>query len=152
MYTKVLVPLDGSREAELVFDRVREEIDPGGEVIFLRVVPHFKTRIIEGHTLLGSDQEEAERANALSYLRGFVERLGTTPFQLRAETVVSDSVAQGIADFARREGVDLIAMYTHGRRGLARLLKGSVAQKVQQLASTQTRVFRPQELRAEAVG
>jgi nucleotide-binding universal stress UspA family protein len=39
-------------------------------------------------------------------------------------------VADGIVDFARREEVDLIAMYTYDRKGLSKLIKGSVAEKV----------------------
>ncbi|HET9426674.1 MAG TPA: universal stress protein [Gemmatimonadaceae bacterium] len=43
--------------------------------------------------------------------------------------VVSTAVASAIADFARSNAVDAIAMTTHGR-GLSRLLIGSVADKV----------------------
>ena len=38
--------------------------------------------------------------------------------------------AQELVDLARREGVDLIVMGTHGRTGLSRLLMGSVAEEV----------------------
>ena len=36
----------------------------------------------------------------------------------------------GILDFTRRQGTDLIVMGTHGRRGLDRVLMGSVAERV----------------------
>ena len=49
-------------------------------------------------------------------------------------------------DYARREGVDLIAMYTHDRKGLARLIKGSIANEVKQSAPIEVRVFTPGEL------
>src|SRR5262245_19007047 len=38
--------------------------------------------------------------------------------------------AEAIVDLARRTSCDLIALGTHGRRGLARLLMGSVAEQV----------------------
>ena len=41
--------------------------------------------------------------------------------------VMGDDPAKEIADYARREKVDLIAIATHGRTGLARLTMGSVA-------------------------
>ena len=68
----------------------------------------------------------------------------------RCEAFVFDSVAQGITEFAHREGVDLIAMYTHDRKGLGRLMKGSVAREVHRIASTEVRVFTPLELAALA--
>ncbi len=43
--------------------------------------------------------------------------------------------ARGILDYADRHDVDLIVMGTHGRRGLGRLLLGSVAEKVVRLAT-----------------
>jgi len=51
---------------------------------------------------------------------------------LRARAVVdvSDSPAEAIADYARREGIDLIVVGTHGRSAVAQLLVGSVAERV----------------------
>jgi nucleotide-binding universal stress UspA family protein len=60
--------------------------------------------------------------------------------------VVSESVADAISDLALRENVDLIAMYSHDRRGIARLIKGSIAEKVQRKSSSDLRVLRPREL------
>lgn len=48
--------------------------------------------------------------------------------------VVSGAPAQVICDMARDEGFDLIVMSSHGRMGLARMLIGSVAEKVVQQA------------------
>ena len=49
-----------------------------------------------------------------------------------AVTVVlrSDAVADEIVSYARSSGVDLIVMGTHGRSGVARLLTGSIAERV----------------------
>ena len=49
-----------------------------------------------------------------------------------------------------REGVDLIGMYTHDRKGLAKLIRGSIAEKVQRRAPIKVQVFRPRELVAQA--
>jgi nucleotide-binding universal stress UspA family protein len=38
--------------------------------------------------------------------------------------------ADTIVDFAKRNGIDLIVMSTHGRRGVKHMLLGSVAEKV----------------------
>ena len=60
--------------------------------------------------------------------------------------VVSDSVAEGILNFAAREKVDLIAMSTSHRRLLTRHVKMNIAKEVEQGASTEVRVLRAQEL------
>ena len=60
--------------------------------------------------------------------------------------VVSKSVAECIGNYASQEGADLIAMYTHGRTGLARLLKGSVTAEVRKRASVEVQAFGSSEL------
>ena len=51
--------------------------------------------------------------------------------------------ATAILDDASTHGVDLIALATHGRGGLKRLLVGSVADKVVRGATTPVLVYRP---------
>jgi CRP-like cAMP-binding protein len=98
----------------------------------------------------GTQREEAERERMLSYMRGVLDRVGGPPGRRRCEVVVSKSVVDGIIDFASREKVDLIAMYTHDRTGLARLVRGSVAEKVRRTLPIEVQLFRPREL-GEAV-
>ena len=52
--------------------------------------------------------------------------------ELRAEAVVVTAIspAAAIADYARREQIDLIIVGTHGRSGVAHLMMGSVAERV----------------------
>jgi nucleotide-binding universal stress UspA family protein len=49
---------------------------------------------------------------------------------LNIEVVRHESPAEGIVEYARKEGVDLIALSTHGRSGVRRLALGSVAEQV----------------------
>src|SRR5207248_3163666 len=49
---------------------------------------------------------------------------------LRMKTVFGETAPFAIVDGARREGVDLVALTTHGRSGLARWIFGSVAEEV----------------------
>jgi nucleotide-binding universal stress UspA family protein len=52
--------------------------------------------------------------------------------QLRAKPVVATSLApaERIVHYAKEHGIDLIVIGTHGRRALAHLLMGSVAERV----------------------
>ena len=146
-HRKILVPLDRSiKGAEGVLGVVQELLDPEGEGILLRVIPPSSTRMVGAGFMSGSQVEKHERSRAFGYLNYFANRLSEGTGKWRCEVVVSDSVAEGIADAAAREEVDLIAMYTHDRKGLARLIKGSVTQQVKECAPTQVRVVRPREL------
>ena len=146
MYEKILVPLDLTEESESVFPSVQELLSTGGEGILVYIIPPGKTRSMGEFVLLGSQQEEDQRAKAMAHLRGIASKIGDGPGRWRCDVAISSSVADGIADIARREEVDLIAMYTHDRKGLAKLIKGSIAEKVQKRATTEVRVFRPREL------
>ncbi|MFQ5934348.1 MAG: universal stress protein [Dehalococcoidia bacterium] len=146
MYNKVLVPLDKSKEAEKVLPVIRPELAPEGEVVLLHVIPFFKAERIGEHIVPGHQLEEAERSKAMDYLQGLARALAGEMRNCRPEVVTADSVAEGVTDFAQRENVDLIAMYTHDRKGLARLIRGSIAKEVSRRAPIEVQVFKPQEL------
>ena len=130
MYRKILVPLDGSTDSEGVLAFAPEELATDGELILLQVISPSKTRRIGGRTLDAGQQLESARARALSYLNGIVSRQGAGPGHWRCEVTVAYSISQSIVNLAMREGVGLIAMYTHDRKGFARLIKGSIAREV----------------------
>lgn len=52
--------------------------------------------------------------------------------ELRAKTVMTsgEAPAQAISEYATENDIDLIVIGTHGRRGLAHMVMGSVAEKV----------------------
>ena len=151
MYRRVLLPLDGSRESEETFGMIREELEPGAEVILLQVIPPARTQRVGGHIIMGSQQEEADRIEALGYLRAVSRRLSGTAGEggtgnWHCEVSVSDSVSDGIVSAARSGSADLIAMYTHDRKLLARHVKTSIAKEVQRKADVDVRVFWSHEL------
>ena len=145
MYRKILLPLDGSREAEMVMDAIKNDVAPDCTIILLKVIPLAKTLVVAGEIMDSSSLTAGERSKAMDSLRDVVHRLGD-PARWRCQVEVSESVAQGILDCAAREGVDLIAMYTHDRKGLARMIKGSIARDVQRKAPIEVKVFKPREL------
>jgi nucleotide-binding universal stress UspA family protein len=49
---------------------------------------------------------------------------------VRTHTLVNDSAAAGILEYAKASDADLIAMSTRSRGGIERLVLGSVADKV----------------------
>ena len=152
MYHKIIVPLDGSDEAEKVLPIAQNVLAPGGEVVLMQVVLPVGTQAVRGpggFMVYGYELDEAERNRAMAYLESVRQGMGQAGGRWRCEAVRAGSVADGIAEFAGEEDADLIAMYTHDRKGLAKLIKGSIAEKVQRRAPIEVQVFRPWELTPE---
>ncbi len=146
MYRKVLVPLDGSREAEETFSFIQEQVEPDGEVVLVQVIAPAHTQRVGRHIILGSQQEETDRHEAMGYLRAVARRNSADGPQWRCDVVVADSVADGIIQVARAEEVDLIAMYTHDHKLLARHIKRSIAREVQRKSPVEVQVLGAHEL------
>lgn len=146
MYNKILVPLDQSKESEEVLETLPNLLAPGGSVILMHVIPPGRTRSAGQFVILGSQQEEEDRSRAMAYLKRMANRLGQDSAAATCSVVVSNDVVDCISNFAVTESVNLIVMYTHDRKGLAKILKGSVSRKVQHRASIEVRVIRPREL------
>ena len=146
MYQNVLVPLDRSVESEGVLDVVPELVSDGGQATLLTVIPPGRTKSLGELVVLGTQQEEEDRSRALVYLNRIVNRLRESSVEASTAVVVNDSVPAAIVAYANRNSVDLISMFTHDRRGLARLVKGSVAREVERRAVMPVRVFRPEDL------
>ena len=83
---------------------------------------------------------------ALSYLQDVVIRHAPESALWRCDAVVESPVAERIVNFAEREGVDLIAMFTQDRKGLPRLIWGSIAREVQKMSAIEVKVFAPADL------
>src|SRR5205823_768226 len=124
MYSHLLVPLDGSTEAELALPHAQAVAERfGARVTLIRVTVAPETLIAEAATGAPGVPEagplldptpvvEAEQEEAKSYLAGVVERLRTSGLQLTAETP-EGAAPHTIVDRAREVGADLIVMTTH---------------------------------------
>ena len=148
MYQNVLVPLDRSVESEGVLDVIPDLVASDGQATLLSVIPPGRTRSLGELVVLGTQQEEEDRARAMVYLNRIANRLRESSVEANTAVVVHDSVASAIVAYANRNSVDLISMFTHDRRGLAKLVKGSVAREVERRAVMPVRVFRPEDLAA----
>ncbi len=146
MYKKILVPLDGSELAECVLPYVAA-IAKGCQainVIFMRVVEpvHIPgSGEYDGYIFNSKDWQRMETAlrvaaeHYLSQLLNCVKYDGAKT----QSAVISGRAAESIAEYAGKNGVDLITISTHGRSGIGRWVRGSVADKV--LCSTSVPVL-----------
>jgi nucleotide-binding universal stress UspA family protein len=129
-YRRVLVPLDGSPEAEAVLPALRRLARPlDMEVILLRVVSPLPVTAVEGAGTTAVNAAMRARDEAEQYLAALTSRWNAEGIRAVSSVRVGEASAE-IAAGAREAGADLIAMATHGRSGIGRLLFGSVAQEV----------------------
>lgn len=128
MYKKILVPLDGSALAESVLSQVVPLAQCAkSEIVLLRVVtvPASAYMVVNEPHLTMDLREDAED-QAREYLNNVAAKLRMQGIPVSTELGVG-VVADTIQECATDIHADLIAMSTHGRGGLARLMIGSVA-------------------------
>lgn len=80
------------------------------------------------------DVYETISEEAAARLRDTARGIEAPGLSIQGAQVRAISAAPAILDYAERQSIDLIVMGTHGRRGLRRLLLGSVAEEVARLA------------------
>src|SRR5439155_17880924 len=130
MYKRALVPLDGSMVAEAIVPFILEIAGPlDMEVALLRVVVPAPPMVVEGSSYMVAADVEKLRANAEEYLASVAAELRGQGVRVTIQMRFGEVVAEILAG-AREVEADLIAMTTHGRGGLGRLLFGSVAEAV----------------------
>jgi nucleotide-binding universal stress UspA family protein len=128
---KILVPLDGSPGSTSVLWTVGQLARAqGAHVRLLRVEPPAAmVHGTHGQVLAYVDQEyERVAFNDLRELRRTADEL--TGIEVETAVRFGDAVTQIVRE-AEETGADLIAMATHRRAGVARLVKGSVAEGVE---------------------
>lgn len=125
MFERVLVPLDGSELAEAILPQVRRILlHKDAEVLLVRAVQVPANAGPEAVEL-----PDILRAQASRYLGGVAKALGAQGARVRTLARAGDAAAV-VLDVAAEEKATLVAMSTHGRTGLARWVRGSVAEKV----------------------
>jgi nucleotide-binding universal stress UspA family protein len=135
MFSRILIPLDGSRTAEAALPYARalaESLKIPLEFLGVVDISGAAARAIAGKArYLGTLIEEGERAN-----EDYLHRVAAKTASLESRcSVERGKPAEVIVRHAGGDQGVLIAMASHGRTGLSRWLLGSVAEKVLRTAS-----------------
>ena len=138
MYTKIMVPLDGSELAECVLPHV-EAISSGcgaKNVIFVRVIDPIRlpasvpARGDHGFTEKDRQKMEGQLKQAADeYLQKIVHDFTASGPDIGYD-IIEGKVAESLTDYAVSNNVDLIVMASHGRSGVSRWVLGSVAERM----------------------
>lgn len=138
MFSRILVPLDGSALAESALSLAEQFIEGSeGRLILLRVVPYFT--VLAADPLLYEEMNRLGEDEALAYLRSIRNEL---PDPGKADIVCQvGSAADSILQYSMENDVDLIVMSSHGRSGINRWVYGSVAERIMSQAPCPTLII-----------
>ena len=147
MFKHILVPIDGSTTSLLAIDKAAKLAKAfGGRVTALYVIDPYPFTGVGADFALGQDQylgaAKAEANAAMEAARQQSQR-----FDVDIDSLVTEAhtVWRGILETANQLGADLLVMGSHGRRGLEKLVLGSVTQSVLSHTTITTLVVREPE-------
>jgi nucleotide-binding universal stress UspA family protein len=133
MYSKILVPIDGS---ETSFCGLHEAIkiakSQGSQIRLLHIVNEFMFDYTYSPGIYASNVLEALRESGRKVVNdaeAMLRQQGIEPGSVMLETI-GGPAADLILEQAKQWPADLIVMGTHGRRGIARVAMGSDAEEV----------------------
>jgi len=134
---KILIPLDGSKLSVCILADVRRLLADGeGHVELFSVVASDE--------LASSAQRKRRRE-----LEVHTEELAKDDINASIRVVISDDPASAILVRAKEMPADLIALATHGRSGVSRWVRGSVAERVLRNANVPVLLVNPPEKRTK---
>lgn len=134
MYSKILVPIDGSETSNRgLAEAIRVAKLTGGRLKLMHVVdvqsftgyseisysltPDIRALLKEaGEAILGSGRATVQAAGV--------------PVETELLEGLAQRVCEGVVDTAQKWGAELIVVGTHGRRGLGRVMLGSDAEQI----------------------
>jgi nucleotide-binding universal stress UspA family protein len=132
MFKHILVPIDGSSTSLLAIDKAAGLAKAfGSKVSALYVIDPYPFTGVGADFALGQDQYlGAAKLEADNAMNAAGERLRAAGVAADTRVVEAHTVWRGVLEAADQLGVDLLVMGSHGRRGLEKLVLGSVTQSV----------------------
>lgn len=133
VFKHILVPTDGSDLAERAASRGLELARILNARVTAVTVTEPWNAVVTGDAAFGfppADYEKGVIETATSVLARIAEMAKAAGLQCATVHVKDHFPDEGIIAAAKDNGCDVIVMASHGRRGLARFLLGSVASRV----------------------
>ena len=138
MYSRILVPMDGSQLAETALPYAEELAGRlGSEITLLCVAGSEQAQDYHRHQVYADKSIDQTKYEAEKYLEQAIHRAVNVK-----SAIVVGQPAEEIVQYADDEDIDLIVMATHGRSGITRWALGSVADKVARAAKQPVALIR----------
>lgn len=166
---RVLVPYDGSEFGQQIFPHIREFLPPeDNELILLRVddrpqgrvgrptrpasadanVPMYESHedaVESRHPIYASQEMESALGDFEREIMPVLRRLQEEGYTVHTAVRFEESRGEAIVNYANSHEIDMVAMTTHWRTGINRLLFGSVTQYVAPRIGVPLLMVRPVE-------
>lgn len=144
MFKKILVSTDGSEASLQAAEQAAALARLSGGSLHIVYVqePYPYSHLSVSDSAGRQDYEEDARKHTANVLNNAAAEVREPGITVTTECIGNMTPAEGIIEAARRHDADLIVIASHGRTGAARLLLGSVAQKVVALAETPVLIVR----------
>jgi nucleotide-binding universal stress UspA family protein len=126
----IVLPVDGSEWSERVVNYAVTLGELSGARYSLVHVMAPPIAAVPGAEIIAVEDLAEFRANAVASLEKLANAMRAKGLDVETSVVMQTQIASGIVEYALECGADMIAMATHGRRGWARVMLGSVADKV----------------------
>ena len=144
MFKHILVPVDGSETSLQAVSKAAELAKAfNSEVTAVYVLDPYPFTGVGADFAYGQAQYlSAATAEANKALEDVTARPKDTGVTVKTLVGEGHAIHEGIVRVGENVGADLIVMGSHGRRGLEKLVLGSVAQRVLQTAKVPVLVVR----------
>lgn len=143
-FKKILFPVDLSEASPKIVPFVRsiaEKFDSKVHILFVARVFQYFTSIYVPHPSIDIFENEIFEG-AQKSLREFTGKYFKDTDRIKTAVVKGDA-AEEILNYIKKEGIDLLIMGTHGRKGLDKVIFGSVAEKVSKTAPVPVMLVNP---------
>ena len=145
MFAHLLIPTDGSELSDKAIERGVELAKAlGARITFLAVVEPFRVFDLSADQLeeTRASYEAHAQAHADATLKRAEKIAEAAKVEFDSVKLLGDQPYEEIIETATNQGCDLVAMASHGRRGLAAVMLGSQTMKVLVSSKIPVLVFR----------
>ena len=110
MYERILIPLDGSEEAEAAVDEVAH-LSPNLEIVHLQLVETgaMQSRQLEGYAMYADQIDDARKRSGEAYLRPLSRKLEARGLRASISAAAGDPLRQ-VIEKAEKMNADLILL------------------------------------------
>jgi nucleotide-binding universal stress UspA family protein len=150
---RILIATDGSKHSETATQSVAQRSWPAATQVRILSVAELMIPLSDPWFVAGSVVEEVREQNVKTAQQAIATAVATiTAAGLPAEGVMlTGNPKARILDEAREWGADILVVGSHGRRGLTRLLMGSVSEAIALHAGCSVEVIRSPEMPGKRV-
>jgi nucleotide-binding universal stress UspA family protein len=130
-FQKIVVPLDGSKWAEMAIPHAAQIARGGGELMLVHIYRPVSSEFRSDAVLAGQTAhlDEAHR-RAEEYVKGLRNRISNPNVKVSAHVLEGGNVAQQVCKFVSDEEVDVVVLAAASHHKLARILLGDLTTRV----------------------